>query len=136
MSPELAKRDAIGQAGPGSLPYCRRCSYAAAVTWDCCECGACCFSDSDAYVPVTADDIKLMGKRAIDLCHEVDGEFFLRMTNGHCAQLEHAEGEWVCGAYSLRPQACRDLKAGSADCLAERGLKRIRASRASKKLLG
>jgi Fe-S-cluster containining protein len=103
---------------------------------DCCECGACCFSDSDAYVIVTEDDLARMGNEAERIAHVVDGAHYLKMKDGHCAQLEHMDGDWVCGIYKKRPSACRELERGSPDCLAERELKRLRASRTSKRLLG
>lgn len=105
------------------------------VPGDCCECGACCFSNSDTYVLVTEQDCARLGKLAEDACYDVDGARYLKMKDGRCAQLQHAEGEWVCAIYQRRPGACRDLKRGSAQCLAERSLKRLRASRTSKRLL-
>lgn len=103
---------------------------------DCCDCGACCFSTSDTYVEVTADDRARLGKLEEGAVHWVDGMSYLRMEGGRCAQLQHADGEWICGIYPRRPEACRELARGSAACLAERSLKRLRASRASKRLLG
>jgi Fe-S-cluster containining protein len=86
-------------------------------------------------VLVTEEDRARLGQLTDEVCHEVNGEHYLSMNDGRCAQLEHVEGEWVCGIYQKRPQACRDLARGSAQCLAERSLKRLRASRTSKRLL-
>ncbi len=102
---------------------------------DCCECGACCFSQSDSYVPVTEADITRLGEGASALTARVEGQLYLRMKDGHCAALEHMEGDWVCGIYALRPEACRQLKRGSPDCLAERTLKRRLAISTSRHML-
>lgn len=104
------------------------------MSGDCCDCGACCFSDSDTYVPVTQEDRVRLGATADSITRERDGQYYLVMSEGHCAQLEHAEGAWVCGIYPRRPEACRTLVRGSAACLEERALKRLRASRASQNL--
>lgn len=84
---------------------------------------------------VTERDRLRLGKLADEVSHQVGGKHYLKMGEGRCAQLEHVEGEWVCGIYPRRPEACRDLARGSAQCLAERSLKRLRASRTSKRLL-
>jgi Fe-S-cluster containining protein len=99
---------------------------------DCCECGACCFSISDSYVPVTAEDIARLGALEKNVTRDVDGTRFLKMANGRCAQLLPALGDWVCGIYKQRPTACRELKRGSPECLAERALKRRKAIAAQK----
>lgn len=101
---------------------------------DCCECGACCFSESDSYVPVNATDIARLGDAQARAVVQIDGGSFLKMEDGHCAQLEHVEGDWVCGIYEIRPAACRQLKRGSPECLAERSLKRRTAIKASRRL--
>jgi Fe-S-cluster containining protein len=88
------------------------------------------------YVPVTSEDRERMGDRANEMSHLVEGSYYLRMKDGRCAQLNHADGDWVCGDYKRRPEACRQLERGSPDCLAERDLKRLRASRTSRRLLG
>lgn len=101
---------------------------------DCCECGACCFSESDSYVPVTEEDRARLGDRADRVTAQIDGAYFLRMADGHCAQLQHLDGDWVCGIYPRRPDACRKLRRGSPECLAERALKRYTALRISRHL--
>lgn len=105
------------------------------MSGDCCECGACCFSKSDSYVPVTAEDKLRLGESAERVTHEVAGASFLVMEDGHCAELQHLEGDWVCGIYKNRPAACRDLSRGSPACLVERALKRRDAIGTSKRLL-
>lgn len=102
---------------------------------DCCECGACCFSESDTYVLVSEEDRALLGSTIQDAVIEVEGAYFLRMDQGRCAQLEYAEGAWVCGIYRKRPTACRALKRGSPPCLAERALKRLKVRKAAKTYL-
>jgi Fe-S-cluster containining protein len=76
-----------------------------------------------------------LGALASEASHERDGQYYLVMKDGRCAQLEHAHGEWVCGIYPRRPEACRELSRGSAACLDERSLKRLRASKTSQRLL-
>lgn len=102
---------------------------------DCCECGACCFSKSDSYVPVTAEDGARLGALVESATWEVNGTRFLKMAEGRCAQLLHVEGDWVCSIYKLRPAACRQLKRGSPECLAERALKRRIAIASSRRIL-
>ncbi len=87
------------------------------------------------YVDVTDTDADKWGPEAKLTAKNIDGRLFLRMKNGHCAQLQHLEGDWVCGIYSQRPKACHELKRGSPPCLAERELKRLQAHKESKRLL-
>lgn len=102
---------------------------------DCRECGACCFSTSDSYVTITLDDKARLGQAAEDVTTDIDGGCFLKMEGGHCAQLQHLGGDWVCKIYRKRPSACRQLERGSPECLAERALKRHTALVTSKRLL-
>ena len=53
----------------------------------------------------------------------------LRMVSGRCAALhvDSSAGQFVCRAYEARPQTCRDLARGSAECLAEHHAKADRA---------
>jgi len=92
-----------------------------AMPGDCCECGACCFSKSDTYVQVQQEESLALAKA--QACVRRDGALFLRMHEGHCAQLAHADGDWVCQVYRDRPSACREFERGSPECLEERRLK-------------
>jgi len=67
-------------------------------------------------------DYSRLGERAVELA-EFDGhQAHMRMLDGHCAALSMnaASGEFSCTAYDARPQVCRDLERGSAECDAER----------------
>jgi|GEM_PF-1114150 len=67
-------------------------------------------------------DYSRLGERAVELA-EFDGhQAHMRMQDGHCAALSMnaASGEFSCTAYDARPQVCRDLERGSAECDAER----------------
>lgn len=99
---------------------------------DCCECGACCFSNSDTYVQVQEEESAALAKTQAYVRKE--GSLYLRMHNGHCAQLAHADGDWVCQVYPDRPSPCRELTRGSPECLEERRLKLALARQLSVKL--
>jgi Fe-S-cluster containining protein len=99
---------------------------------DCCECGACCFSNSDTYVQVQEEESQALEKAQAYV--KRDGALYLRMHQGHCAQLAHADGDWVCQVYPDRPSTCRQLKRGSPECLEERHLKLALAKKLSVRL--
>lgn len=91
---------------------------------DCRRCGVCCFSQLETYVRVTGEDWARLGDEAERLAHFVGHRAYMRMDGGHCAALEvrpAAEGgaEFFCTAYERRPQVCRDLARGSAECAGE-----------------
>lgn len=88
-------------------------------------CGTCCFSLLPNYVRVTGDDHARLGERADELAWFDGIHAFMRMVDGHCAALsvDAASGQFVCTAYDVRPQVCRDLERASAACLAEREMK-------------
>jgi len=91
----------------------------------CLACGTCCFSLLDAFVKVTGDDYARLGARAEELAWFDGTHAYMRMVEGHCGALEinaHT-GLFVCSAYELRPQVCRDLERASGQCLAEREAK-------------
>lgn len=92
---------------------------------ECLACGACCFSELEDYVRVTGDDYARLGVRAEELVWFKGNRAYLRMLDGHCAALEvdPRSGRLTCSAYEGRPQICRDLERGSAECLAERHTK-------------
>jgi uncharacterized protein len=91
--------------------------------YDCRECGACCFSASEAYVSLGPRDVQRLEARP-DLVYRLDGRPYLRMARGRCAALERVPQGWACTIYATRPHECRALAAGSAPCLAERAEKR------------
>lgn len=75
-----------------------------------------------------------LGELAASATVLVQDKRYLRMQSGRCAQLQYAEGDWVCGIYSIRPSTCRELKRGSPPCLAERELKLVKVRRLSRDL--
>lgn len=74
---------------------------------------------------VSGADYERLGARADDLVSFDGHRAYLRMVNGHCAALvvEADSGQLFCSVYEARPQICRDLTRGSAECLAERDAK-------------
>ena len=96
---------------------------------ECQSCGACCFSDSSAYVPLTEADRARLGGDATDLIHEEDGAHYMAMRQGHCAALRIRAGAFVCSMYDSRPAVCRELDRGTPACLEERKLKKAVAAR-------
>ncbi len=87
----------------------------------CLACGTCCFSNLETYVRVSGDDHERLGDAAERFVTFVGNRAYLRMEDGHCAalRLDAATAEYVCTIYELRPQTCRDLARGSAECLGE-----------------
>ena len=101
---------------------------------DCRRCGVCCFSDSSEYVWVRGDDWAQLGDDADKLAHFIGHRAFMRMREGHCAALavrRDAENraEFFCTIYDRRPQICRDLARGSAECEADRETKGAHVAR-------
>lgn len=100
------------------------------MSFDCQTCGACCLSDSKAYVPVTeSDSERLRDHGSHSLTVEVDGSWHMRMTDGHCAALVVRAGKFVCDVYEARPEACRELAAATPACQEEVRLKIRTASK-------
>ncbi len=88
----------------------------------------CCFSKLESYVRVSGEDWARLGDAAERVAHFVGNRAYMRMREGHCAALElrHAEdgaAEFFCSIYERRPQICRDLARGSAECEGERAVK-------------
>ena len=80
------------------------------------------------FVRVTGDDWTRLGDRAGELAQFIGNRAFLRMNAGHCVALDvrsNRDGapDYFCTIYDRRPQICRDLARGSAECEAERELK-------------
>jgi Fe-S-cluster containining protein len=87
----------------------------------CLKCGACCFGESERYVPVSGDDHARLGDAAESLSVFLGNRCYMRMEAGHCAALELTDsGEFVCSIYAGRPDVCRELERGSNVCEAER----------------
>lgn len=88
---------------------------------ECLECGACCFSRLDVYVPVSGADHGRLADAGEALVAFGCNQAHMRMHEGHCAALvvDHASAQLVCSVYSSRPQACRELARGSAACRGE-----------------
>lgn len=112
--PPVRSRAQSPEVAPGSEPLP-----------ECLVCGACCFSRLDAYAPVTGADHARLGDRAGELVTFLGNRAYLRMVDDRCAALTlvPATGELVCSAYALRPDVCRALERGSAECLGERAAK-------------
>ena len=70
---------------------------------------------------VTGDDYARMGDRADRLVRFDGFRGYMRMSDDHCSALvvDAASGRWMCSAYAVRPQVCRDLARSSGECLAE-----------------
>ncbi|TMV68113.1 YkgJ family cysteine cluster protein [Thioclava sp. BHET1] len=82
---------------------------------DCISCGACCFGGHDRYILLLPEDAsRPIPDHAI---HEVEGKRYMRMSEGHCAQLTLSDaGKLVCAIYDHRPTACRAFRSGSFEC--------------------
>ena len=89
----------------------------------CLACGACCFSTLATYVPVTGDDYARLGDDAERLVWWSENHAYLRLARDRCAALAIDAGRFVCTIYERRPQVCRDLARGSAQCEGERSVK-------------
>jgi Fe-S-cluster containining protein len=79
----------------------------------------------DTFVKVTGDDHARLGALADELVWFDGTRAYMRMVDGHCSALEldTRTDTFVCSAYELRPQVCRDLERASGHCLAERDTK-------------
>lgn len=87
--------------------------------FDCTTCGACCFGGHDRYIALLDPDRARPIPEA--LTNQIDGRRYMKMQDGHCAQLMLADGaRLVCGIYANRPEACRAFRAGSFECLRAR----------------
>ncbi len=95
---------------------------------ECVTCGTCCFSRLENYVRVTGDDYLRFGERADELVQFDGHRAYMRMAVGHCGALEldASSRQFLCGAYAVRPQICRDLLRGSGECRGELVSKRSR----------
>lgn len=73
---------------------------------DCQYCGACCFSDSTAYVPLSESDQRRLANDS-DKIHVEDGKSYMRMQGNiddrksarRCIALRLVAGRFVCGVY-------------------------------------
>lgn len=94
----------------------------AVATPECLTCGACCHGD-DGWVPVDGRDeahVRASPELAKNLVYVRHGTLVrrsLRMLRGRCFALETNRDQVACRIYPDRPNACRELAAGSADCL-------------------
>ncbi len=91
------------------------------VSPECLTCGACCFSLLAAYVRVSGHDHARLAERADELVWFEGNRAYMRMVDGHCGALriEPASGRFFCSAYATRPDVCRELARGSAECRGE-----------------
>ena len=89
------------------------------IKLNCQECGACCEGSDKGWVPLFENDIDKIDK---DMMMKGD-EFYrkyMKMKNGACVALRKEGKECVCTIYKNRPQACKDFKPGSEQCLEAR----------------
>lgn len=97
---------------------------------NCRVCGACCFSDSDTYVPLNESDRVRLGEDA-DRFVRADGRGqYMKMRSYRCVALTVRAGIFTCAIYDRRPEICRELERGSPACREEYKLKRHRARQA------
>lgn len=74
---------------------------------------------------VSGADWDRLGVDAERVAHFVGNRAYMQMSDGHCAALSirpnAADGvrEFFCTVYENRPQICRDLARGSAECEGE-----------------
>ncbi len=100
---------------------------------DCRGCGVCCFSALEAYVRVTGADWDRLKEQAERWAHFIGHRAYMRMHEGHCAALELRPSpkggvDFFCAIYEQRPQICRDLGRGSAECGGEIAAKGARVA--------
>jgi Fe-S-cluster containining protein len=70
---------------------------------------------------VTGSDYSRLGDGAEGVSVFIGHRCYMRMAEGHCAQLKRdAAGRFVCGIYERRPEICRTLERASPSCDAER----------------
>lgn len=103
---------------------------------DCRVCGVCCHSQLATFVRVTGEDWTRLGPEADWLAHFVGNRAYMQMHEGHCAALVVGRNpggttDFFCSIYERRPQICRDLERGSAQCLGERDAKSARLAKPS-----
>lgn len=84
---------------------------------ECQACAACCFAPHDEHVRVTGDDhARLTADEQARLTAWIGNRVWMVMTDGRCAALTVARGEYACAIYERRPQLCRDLARGGPAC--------------------
>lgn len=95
---------------------------------DCIRCGCCCINSAANAIRVTGDDYSRLEEHAENLVQFIGNRAFMKLTDGHCAALkvETMSARFICTIYERRPQVCRDLAEGSAECNAERHHKAVR----------
>lgn len=93
---------------------------------DCLSCGACCFGAHDRYIRLFPED---HARGLPDTAWVQDGDArFMRMSDGHCAQLTPLPGGGLaCAVYDARPTACRAFRAGSFECGRSRAHRMVQA---------
>lgn len=77
---------------------------------------------------VSGEDWARLGAEAERLAHFIENRAYMRRVESHCSALalrrtKEGEAEFFCTIYEIRPQICRDLARGSAECEGERLLK-------------
>jgi Fe-S-cluster containining protein len=87
---------------------------------NCTECGACCYGDGPKYVRVTGSDYSRLGERAVGVTHFEGNRCYMRLVERRCSALDGSfrERRCSCSLYDSRPEPCRALEHGSAECRA------------------
>lgn len=85
---------------------------------ECLACGACCFSSEAGYLRVFEVDAARLGADRAVVTVSVGGACYLAMKDGRCAALsvDLERGSARCTLYPRRPDVCRHLQRGSAQC--------------------
>ena len=95
---------------------------------DCRDCGRCCFDEDATYLPVFFVDLDRMSEHTRAFTRTEEGRTYMSLREGRCAALtiDPVAGRFVCGVYEERPDVCRALQRGSAQCLNDRATKEER----------
>ena len=70
---------------------------------------------------VSGDDHERLSAAGEPLTRFIGNRCYMRVVDGHCAALSirRLGRRFFCTTYETRPQTCRTLERGSAECLAE-----------------
>jgi Fe-S-cluster containining protein len=88
------------------------------VPADCGTCGACCYSDSASYVPLSPGDLQRLqdASELLALTFVENSQTYMRMLEGMCVALQQDKGRKHCTIYSRRPEICREFAQASTEC--------------------
>ncbi len=85
---------------------------------DCTLCGACCFAEEGTYLPLFQVDLDRLLPQDQRMIENTGGRWYMRIAHGRCAALRADPGSQrlLCSIYLRRPDVCRSLVRGSAEC--------------------